>query len=689
MIISSLRMRNIRSYVDCTIEFPLGSVLLSGDIGGGKTSILLAIEFAIFGIMKGLVSGSSLLRHGTAQGSVELKFALGKDEVFVKRSLKRAGTGIVQDTGELIVNNVSFEGTPQELKARILELIGYPEELLTKSKSLIFRYTVFTPQEEMKKILYENREERLDVLRRLFNIDKFKRVKENSLIYIRELKARASILEGKLEQLPDKKDELEAYNKQVAELKEKVNEKEGELAKLKSAFDKAKEMFEQLEQELDMMKKLEKEAAVNKNELASLGKQLERNEAELKKLAPLIDEMLRGLEGFDIGRANEIKQLVEKKKAELKNLDKQLSDINTRRAENNTRKNASLKIISELSKLDECPTCKQKVTPEHINGVTGREQVIIKTCETNLSKLDDFDKKFKQKKQAVEEELENYSRGERELEAKKAKLEALDEKKERKKNLEQEMSELKDNISKARMQVAELEQKLDKQKDKKTEFENAKKELESRREEKYMLEKVVLENKTRLSTINQIIERQKKEIERMQTDEKQLARLNEVKDWMEEYFISLVDVVEKKILAMIYNEFNAFFQEWFSTLIEDETISVRLDEYFSPIIEQNGYETWIENLSGGEKTSVALAYRLSLNKVINDFLSSIRTRDLIILDEPTEGFSTEQLDRVREVLTQTNVKQTIIVSHEAKMESFVDHIIKIRKEGHESRVSRE
>jgi len=158
---------------------------------------------------------------------------------------------------------------------------------------------------------------------------------------------------------------------------------------------------------------------------------------------------------------------------------------------------------------------------------------------------------------------------------------------------------------------------------------------------------------------------------------------------MEEYFISLVDVVEKKILAMIYNEFNAFFQEWFSTLIEDETISVRLDEYFSPIIEQNGYETWIENLSGGEKTSVALAYRLSLNKVINDFLSSIRTRDLIILDEPTEGFSTEQLDRVREVLTQTNVKQTIIVSHEAKMESFVDHIIKIRKEGHESRVSRE
>lgn len=689
MILHSLRLRNIRSYVDCTIEFPQGSVLLSGDIGGGKTSILLAIEFAVFGIMRGLVNSSSLLRHGTSQGSVEMKFSIGKDEVFVKRSLKRTGNGIVQDSGELIVNNAAFEGTAQELKARILELIGYPEELLTKSKSLIFRYTVFTPQEEMKKILYENREERLDILRRLFNIDKYKRVRENSLIYARELKARASILEGKLEQLPDKKAELEAYNNQASELKAKASMKEDELSRLKLAFENAKQRFEELEKELDEMKKLEKEAAVSKNELASLEKQLERNESELTRLAPLISEMLAGLEGFDAGRADEVKQLVDKKKAELKNIEAQLSTVNTRRAENNTKKSAAMKIISDMSKLDVCPTCRQKVTPEHINEVTGREHLTITACESNLGKLDGFEKMFSQKKQAIEEELENYRKGEREMAAKKARLEALDEKKERKKMLEQEISELKSSISKAKAHVAGIEQKLGMQKARKADFDNAKKELEARREEKYSLEKEVLESRTRLSTISQIIERIKKEIDRMQTDEKQLARLNEVKGWLEEYFISLVEVVEKNILSMIYSEFNAFFQEWFSTLIEDETISVRLDEHFAPVIEQNGYETWIENLSGGEKTSVALAYRLSLNKVINDFLSSIRTRDLIILDEPTEGFSTEQLDRVREVLTQTNVKQTIIVSHEAKMESFVDHIIKIRKEGHESRVSRE
>ena len=136
----------------------------------------------------------------------------------------------------------------------------------------------------------------------------------------------------------------------------------------------------------------------------------------------------------------------------------------------------------------------------------------------------------------------------------------------------------------------------------------------------------------------------------------------------------------------LHSQFNELFREWFNVLLEDETINVRLDEEFTPVIEQNGYETSIENLSGGEKTSVALSYRLALNKVINDIVSEIKTGDLIILDEPTDGFSTEQFDKIREVLFQLNMKQVIIVSHESKIESYVDHIIRIGKHEHVSSV---
>ena len=136
----------------------------------------------------------------------------------------------------------------------------------------------------------------------------------------------------------------------------------------------------------------------------------------------------------------------------------------------------------------------------------------------------------------------------------------------------------------------------------------------------------------------------------------------------------------------IYHEFNGLFENWFGMLMEDESINARLDDDFTPIIEQNGYETDIAHLSGGERTAAALAYRLALNKVINDLMKGIKTKDMIILDEPTDGFSSEQLDKVRDVLEQIGVNQTIIVSHESKIESFVDNVIRINKNEHVSEV---
>ena len=91
-------------------------------------------------------------------------------------------------------------------------------------------------------------------------------------------------------------------------------------------------------------------------------------------------------------------------------------------------------------------------------------------------------------------------------------------------------------------------------------------------------------------------------------------------------------------------------------------------------------------MSGGEKTSAALAYRLALNQVINN-LSNINTKDFIILDEPTDGFSSEQLDRMRLVLDELNVKQLIVVSHDPKIESFVENVIRLNKKEHVTELS--
>src|SRR3989344_111154 len=168
MLLKKIKLENIRSYLSEEIIFPEGSVLLSGNIGSGKSSVLLAIDFVLFGLNPGM--GSALLRNGEDKGSVELHLNIDSKDIVIKRNIKRTQTGVAQDYGYLITNNEKIEGTATELKARILALLNYPKELLTKSKDLIYKYTVYTPQENMKTILLGDTDSRLETLRKVFGI---------------------------------------------------------------------------------------------------------------------------------------------------------------------------------------------------------------------------------------------------------------------------------------------------------------------------------------------------------------------------------------------------------------------------------------------------------------------------------------------------------------------------------------
>ena len=160
---------------------------------------------------------------------------------------------------------------------------------------------------------------------------------------------------------------------------------------------------------------------------------------------------------------------------------------------------------------------------------------------------------------------------------------------------------------------------------------------------------------------------------------KQLSYLTELENWLSQKFMTLISFIEKNIMIKLKSEFSKLFAKWFSMLVSD-SFDVEISEDFTPILKQQGYEINYSYLSGGERTAVALAYRLALNQVINSLLSDIKTKDIIVLDEPTDGFSEQQLDKMIDVLLQLNVNQLIIVSHEQKIEGFVENVIKFKKE---------
>lgn len=154
--------------------------------------------------------------------------------------------------------------------------------------------------------------------------------------------------------------------------------------------------------------------------------------------------------------------------------------------------------------------------------------------------------------------------------------------------------------------------------------------------------------------------------------------------WLDQYFIPSLEQIESQVLISVKEEFNKLFQKWFYLLIEVGDIDVEIDEFFTPLVNQNGYYLEVESLSGGEKTSIALAYRLALNEIIRRMI--MLDDNLLILDEPTDGFSKEQLIQIKHVLEELNASQVIVVSHEKELEGFVETIFRVVKESEQSQV---
>jgi exonuclease SbcC len=202
MKIKQIVLDNIRSYEHQEINFSEGSTLLSGDIGSGKTSVLLAIEFALFGLQPGQ-RGNALLRNGKKEGKVKIEFEIENDDVIIERTLKKGKT-ISQDYCSVIINNERKELSVTELKGKILELLSYPMEF-AKKQNLLYKFTVYTPQEEMKQIILQDAETRINTLRHVFGIDKYKKILENVSILTIKLREEKRLKEGMTSNLEQNK----------------------------------------------------------------------------------------------------------------------------------------------------------------------------------------------------------------------------------------------------------------------------------------------------------------------------------------------------------------------------------------------------------------------------------------------------------------------------------------------------
>lgn len=682
MKIKKIILDNIRSYEHQEINFPEGSVLLSGDIGSGKTSVLLGIEFALFGLQPGQ-KGSSILRNGQVQGGVTIEFEVDDKTIILERTLKKAKS-ISQDYCSISIDGEKKEISVTELKNKVLELLNYPREF-SKKQNLLYKFTVYTPQEEMKQIILEDSETRINTLRHVFGIDKYKKILENASVLIAKVREEKRIKDAVTSNLEQDKLLIVSKEKELSEKSYNIlsvqnefklkSEKRKIIQEEKEEISKKIEEKRKLQQEIEKTRflKTTKEDTISSNSLMIT--QLKSQIRQLKEL-DFDEKEIEKLEGENAA--------LKIKKQELNetniNITSLIHSLNSKNSDNE-------KVKEKLKHLEVCPTCLQEVDPVYKSNV-------INQMDSDTSGNNSLLRENSEKKDLIREQMlkldYDYSIKEKriqELKILKVRLREMDDKQRHLTTLEKTNSLLTKDLEMLDNQINLLKQTVFDLNKFDNLNEEKQKELNDALREEKMAEIKVAELNREIEVFSRQINEMKERIKQTEEIKQQAHYLSDLEEWLSKKFIPIILVVEKNVFTKLKIEFSKLFSEWFSMLVSD-TFNVRLSEDFTPIIEQQDYELDYAYLSGGERTAIALAYRLALNQVINSFLSKIKTKDLVILDEPTDGFSEQQLDKMRGVLEDLNVSQLIIVSHEQKIESFVEKVIRFKKENGRSTIEK-
>ena len=185
-----------------------GIFLLTGPTGAGKTSLLDAICFALYGVVPGARGVRSLRSdHADPQDRPEvvLEATLGDRRLRVRRSPewhrpKKRGTGSTKEPARASLLEITAEGTERLVSSRIAE-VGHELSLALGMRAEQFMQVVLLPQGEFQTFLRATSDERQGVLERLFHTQRFARIEDWMRDHTRQLAHTSAAQERQVAQL--------------------------------------------------------------------------------------------------------------------------------------------------------------------------------------------------------------------------------------------------------------------------------------------------------------------------------------------------------------------------------------------------------------------------------------------------------------------------------------------------------
>jgi len=689
-MITAIELGDFLSHSQTRLEFGNGVTVFVGQNGAGKSSIIDAITFALFG-QHTRKSNKGLIKRGSNQGFAKVEFNINGKQYQAVRKIDNKG-GLAAKFSEN-ANDEFLEIAAGERKQfgesmtqEVEKTIGLGFEKL-KIASIV-------QQGELNAIIKAKPKEFKELLNAIIGIDKLDVASE----------AMKTITKNFREKIRDEKgyDDthidilLRELQKFMAELEESKPQKEELVLKQIELQKEVSSLRAKLEIEspkIDKRNQLE----LRKKELQSYAKEAIQ---EIQREIAEKEHKIRDCEGcFEhISLKNDLESKMERIELAVEENQKRIQEL--------TGKVASLKEKQALAekiqlKDNKCPVCDSKV--EKLNPLFQEEHLKqeIASIKEQIISAEKEHVLYNQKRAEFSKRLQDVRNAEATLRAHAIKdqediRKIQGEIKLKKENVQKIPLSINDNL----LEISQIDSTAKRIFEIITKLEQ---ETKGFNEDEFLnLKKLINEKQTVLSQTDQhlgaIIEKISKYEEQIKTTQKIVSDLKVVKKYIEKLDIIQMNIfsrdgpVAMSLRSWALNTISAKSSEYL-TLLNTKIQRIALSEKARDIsitCYSKSEMLDLESLSGGEQVSVALALRLGMASLLG-----ASNLNLMILDEPTTHLDAERKKALVGVLSQlsdiTNIgkpMQFIIITHDSEIfeDSNVEKIYKFESAEHGSKV---
>ena len=678
-MITSIELGDFLAHSNTKLEFGNGVTVFVGNNGAGKSSIIDAITFALFG-QHTRKSNKGLIKRGATQGFSKVVFSVNGKQYEAVRKIDSKGTlsAKFSDT----TNDEQIEIAAGERKQfgesmthEVEKIIGLDFEKL-KIASIV-------QQGELNAIINAKPKEFKELLNAIIGIDKLDVASESMKTVNKEFREKIkedvgyddTHIEILLRDLENTQNEIQIAIPEKQQLESKQKEIQIKLDELREKVETETPKIDKINQ-LELRKKELVEYA--KKAIDDIQYEISQNERKIRDCEGCFEhiEIKKDLES----KIEKVEQAIDDTIKKIQQASGQIASLKEKQS-----------LASKLQLKDnKCPVCDSEV--EKLNPLFQEEhlkQEIIQLQE-EVSSKEKENEMYKQKKKDFSEKLQDSRNAEATLRAhsitSKEELVKIQEDVKTKKQNIQNIPKDKENLS----EISQIDTHA------KTIFENITKlETETKGFDEYEFSKLkesINEKQRTLSQIDQqlgaISEKISKGEGQIKVIQSAVTELKIVKEYVENLneiqtnIFSRDGPVATSLRSWALNTISAKASEHL-TLLNTKIQRIALSEKTRDIsiaCYSKSEVLDLESLSGGEKVSVALALRLGMASLLG-----ASNLNLMILDEPTTHLDAERKKSLVGVLSQlSNISnsetqmQFLIITHDTEIfeDSSVEQIYK-------------